>query len=144
MLNFSKLFTLDYWFFASTTPFYWVIPILLVFASLIVISIILKIVIKKKLVKDKMWKKLLKKLPFPFNVFGILGLILTFFRYEGVKYLGMRFLFLILFLSFVAWLGFKIFEFKVVYPRIECNYEEKLQTDKYKPVSKKKSKKKNR
>jgi len=140
MIDFSKFLNLNYWFSGTPTDFYWWKYVAAVFILLLIVGFVARILSKKKKL-GRSHRKLMLEIKTPFFIFGIIGLILTFFRYEGVKYLSIRFFFLLLLLSFVAWLAYTIFKIRVMYPRVECEYKGKEDENKYRPTSKKKKNK---
>jgi len=143
MLNLSEFLSWGYWFNSQVTEFHYVIPVTTIFMLLIIAAFVVKKLIKINL-KNKLSKKFLKDVPTALYIFGFTGLIFTFLRYEHVKYLSVRFWFLILLVAFIAWIAFHIFQFKVLYPQVECEYKSMQNVDKYRPSPKHKKGKKNK
>lgn len=136
MIQFSKFLQLSYWFSSTVQDFHWFYPVIISFGVLILVALIIQLVLKRVDFEDKNLRKILRELPTPLSVFGIIGLILSFFRYEQVRFLGMRFLFLALFIAFIVWVVYSVFKFKVLYPKIDHEYKKQQFVDKYRPKAK--------
>ncbi len=143
MIDFNSLLTWDYWLAPQPIDFNNVIPVTILFAFLLVLGFIGRRLLRTDL-KNKLIKKFLKGVPAGLYTFGFTGLILTFFRYQYVRYLSMRLWFLLLFVAFLAWIGFHIFKFRVLYPKVECEYKDAIDADRYRPHAKNKGNKKKR
>jgi hypothetical protein len=76
-----------------------------------------------------------------FNLFfylGITGLMLIFFRWQGVAYLGSRFFLLLLLIVFIIW-GIFIINFRLrIFPKELIKYFAKQKFEKYLPLKDKK------
>ena len=144
MPDFSKFISWNYW--TDSFPgmnFEYLIPTLIIFALIILVGILIQVRYSKKRVDKKLFKQM-SGVPGALYWFGGIGLLLTFFRYEGIQILSMRLFMLILFVAFVTWL----IRFRIKYRREFKNAPERVTEvkveDKYKPVAKKSKKKKKR
>ena len=107
-INLAKLFQADYIFesYPAATGLYLYFSI--IFGILIGLAIIFFFIIRRK---NKTYHKLQKRAFIFFTIIGLIGLLLTFFRFEQIPYLDSRFMFLCLGVTFVlwgAWIGFYI------------------------------------
>jgi len=140
MINFKEWLKLDYWFSEYATEFHLFKPILALFLLLIVVALILHFFIRKR-TENRLLKKFLIGFPQGLYIFGGVGLVLVFLRYEAIRYLSTRFMFLSLLLVFIIWFSYHVFKFKVMFPKVDCEYKKLEEINKYRPTAKKKKKK---
>lgn len=102
-MDFSKFLSLKYLFDARpATEFSFTYQFAVAFLALIVLAVLLQLTLR--FVKfDTLVKRYLKKAPLPLYLFGGIGLLLVFFRYENAPYLAMRLWLIILLLWFIYW-----------------------------------------
>lgn len=101
MFDFRKLIDLPYLFESKPSyQFEFLTAFIAVFTILFLVGILFSTL------------RPLRRLPWSGGIaqwlrwFGFLGLVLTFFRSQGIPYLSMRFLFYLLGFGFLLWLGF--------------------------------------
>ena len=107
-INLAKLFQADYIFELSPAATGLYLYLLIIFGILIGLAVIFFFILRRK---NKIYNKLQKRAFIFFTVIGIIGLLLTFFRFEQIPYLGGRLMFLCLTITFLlwgAWIGFYI------------------------------------
>lgn len=103
-----------------------------IFGTLAVLAIIFKI-FSRKFKNDWLKKNALNKM---FNlclVMGILGLLYTFFIYEGAALLSARFWLLIWLLTFLVWLFFNLRYLFIQIPKRKKEIVERKKFEKYLP-----------
>lgn len=82
--------------------FKFAIPVLIIFALMIIVAILIRWRMKRQDRQD--WQKIRANLVNLFLTTGIIGLILLFFRIEGISFFSARFWWVILLLVFLIWL----------------------------------------
>lgn len=98
--------------------------LIFVFGALILAGLILIFKTKKQ---DKIWKKYFAKIINLYLVTGFIGLVLIFFRFEGIPYLGSRLFLLLLGLIAIIWLINIIwYRYKILPKKILDNEKEKI------------------
>ncbi|MCL5406986.1 MAG: hypothetical protein M1429_00595 [Patescibacteria group bacterium] len=116
MINFEKFLTKSYIFEITPTTVGFYKYLAIVFGLFILTALILIVKSKRK---EEIWKNLYVKIINLLLFGGAFGLILIFFRYEGIPYLGSRLFLLILLLSLtfwtmtIVWYRFKILPYKI-------------------------------
>ena len=131
-MDFSKLITTGYWFDSNTDSDPKTIKILLLIFGFM--SLIGALTFFNKFI----YPKARNKIAYFFATIGLIGLLLTAFRYESIYVLGSRMFFLMLFIVWLIWLVFILIYFIKDYPmelRKIASYQ-KFQS--YLPKSKKK------
>lgn len=73
-----------------------------------------------------------------FTSVGLVGLLLTFFRREGIPYLSSRALLLVFLLATIVWLEIIVYYALVQYPKFKATLERQERFQKYLPHPKKK------
>jgi len=145
MTSFTEMLSLGYWFVdpgISQTLF--LKAILVAFAGLFIAGVILKLWFKKGDFHP-VKRKFLKPIPGSLMRWGLTGVLLALFRYEGAHYLSWRFWWLI----FAVWVVFIIIRrvrfVREEYPRRMQMYEQRNDGREWEVKAKeKKSKKKKR
>ena len=109
--------------------------LLVVFGAVLVAAIIFKI-IQKVTSGDSFYKSLLQKYFVVFLTLGLIGLALTWFRYERVYVLSARFWLLVWLIGLVVWLAFVLkYQLKTV-PRARTKLQKSKEFNKYLPKKK--------
>jgi len=129
-IDLTKLFRSDYIFEASPVASGLYLYFLIIFGIFIVLSVIFFFIARRK---DKTYHKLQKRAFIFFVVMGIIGLLLIFFRFEQIPYLGSRLMFLALVLTLIlwgCWIGFYVI-FKL--PKEKQKIFKKQKFNKYLP-----------
>lgn len=111
LMDIHKLFDLSY--LLVTQPpyqFKFLIPFSILFGLCLIAGIILSVA---KPLRSYYWSGPIAQW---LRWFGFVGLIFTFFRNEGILYLGMRIWFYVLGLGFLIWLGYIIRDLRMVTP----------------------------
>ncbi|MFA6436361.1 MAG: hypothetical protein WCW30_04480 [Candidatus Gracilibacteria bacterium] len=93
------------------------IPCLVLFLVLIVGSFYLESWIRRHPLRSSL-KLTLPHVGGHLRAFGIVGFVLLWIRYENLPFISMRFLLVLFFLSFLAYVGRCIYRFNVVLPKI--------------------------
>ena len=132
-INFQQIFSFEY-IFEKNPPFSSEFPYVVgVFTLLIVLAIFGWIWFGKKSEKLSLYRPLQIRF---FNIFfytGLAGLILSFFRYQQMVYLGSRFFILIVFVVFVLFLiSLLIYRFQTFPQKLKI-YQHKKNFEKYLP-----------
>ncbi len=132
MIDFQRL--IDFQYLLDPRPTYnfeftW--PVLIIFGIIFLAGIILATPIGKRFVWSNRIGQWLRWL-------GFLGLVLLFFRYQGIPFLSIRIYYYVLVLAFLAWLSVIIRDLKQV--KVKHSEEIKRQEtyDKYLPRPKRK------
>ncbi|MBM2820285.1 MAG: hypothetical protein HW405_45 [Candidatus Berkelbacteria bacterium] len=135
-IDLLKLLNTKYIFEISPEPISDYLYLSILFGLLIVIAFIFWFIYKRKRKQLDLFKAVQKSVFNPFFYTGIIGLILIFFRWQGMPYLGSRFFLLVLLLLFLFW-GTNIIYFRfVTFPKRIKEYQEKKNFNKYLPSSK--------
>jgi hypothetical protein len=138
LANLKILFTAPYLFNAN--PSYdmkFLIPLLSVFGFLILLGLILLVLAKKN--KKKKYKVILIATIYNWCLWvGFMGLLLLFFRYEGIAFVSMRFILLLWLIIAVLWGIYILIFYKKGYKKILKDHKEQIEKDKY--FAKKRSK----
>ena len=104
-----------------------------IFGFLIILAVIFWFIYGRPKKRIPIYAKLQSKV---FNLFcytGLIGLVLIFFRWQQIAYLGSRFFMLLLLLIFIIW-GIYIIYFRLkIVPKEIKKYQEKKQFEKYLP-----------
>lgn len=132
-MDLNKIFSLEFW--AITRPdelTQKTLIALLVFFGLFGLASIFFSLLRKKEKKGphaKLWQKLASLC----LTGALVGLVITFFRYERIPYLGAHFWFLLLPLGLLIW-GTFIFKYMLKdLPRIKKEHSDKKEFNKYLP-----------
>ncbi|PJE58079.1 MAG: hypothetical protein COU81_02660 [Candidatus Portnoybacteria bacterium CG10_big_fil_rev_8_21_14_0_10_36_7] len=106
-----------------------------IFGGLLIMALIIKLT-KKITHQDSFFKKLLQKYFVMLMTMSLLGLMLTWFRYERVYILSARFLLLVWFLGMAVWLVYILkYQFKVM-PQERIKLQKTQEFNKYLPKRK--------
>lgn len=105
-INLTKLFRADYIFEVSPAVIGLYLYFSIIFGILIVLAVIFFFLLRRK---NRIYHKLQKRVFIFFVTIGIIGLLLIFFRFEKITYLGSRLMFLVLMTTFVLWGGWIAF-----------------------------------
>lgn len=132
MSNFLKS---SFWFDRPVLPFnaniLWLIFIICLLA--IAAGIVSTYLRRKKLKNNKLALKTWKKLGQWLYSFGVVGLILIFFKQQMTPYLGMRFWFVLWLLAWLIWLIFIVKYIVIEIPIIKREQIKKQELEKYLP-----------
>ena len=79
-----------------------------------------------------------------FLTFGIVGLLLLFFRFETIPYLASRLLLYILVVAFIIWGGYLLFYLLIIFPRQMRHDRAEQLYSQYLPTNKKRRRQWNR
>jgi len=108
-IDLTKLFRADYIFELNPVATGLYLYFSIIFGILILLAVVFFFVSRRK---NKIYHTLQRRAFIFFTAIGIIGLLLTFFRFEQISYLGSRLMFLVLMVVFVlwgGWIGFYIF-----------------------------------
>jgi uncharacterized membrane protein YdcZ (DUF606 family) len=105
----------------------------LLYGLLIILAVVLGLLSKKKIIPIK---KLYRGIQNLFLYTGIIGLILIFFRWQGLPYLGSRLMVILLGLFFIVWLLLIILYRFFTLPKIIIEIQERENFEKYLPQKK--------
>ncbi len=109
--------------------------LMIFFSALLIMAIIIK-VITIKTTKDCFYKTLSQKYFVLLLTMSLIGIFLTWFRYERVYLLSARFLLLVWFVTFIAWLVYILkYQIKVV-PQEREKLQKTIEFNKYLPKRK--------
>lgn len=109
--------------------------LLVIFAALLLAALVLK-VLHHRTKKDCFHKTLLEKYMVMLMTMSMIGLFLTWFRYERAYLLSARFLLLIWFIGFMVWLFFIVkYQFKIM-PQERAKLQKTQEFNKYLPKRK--------
>lgn len=113
-INLGKYFQLSYIFEVNPTTDGWSWDVLIIFGTFVVLAAIIFFLFRNlKYNAQRQAKRYLFNL---FLTIGLVGILLWFFRIQQIPYIGGRFVFYLLGLTFVAWGGwilyFTIFKLK--------------------------------
>jgi len=131
MTNLGHLFQLSFWFnpepltLSATSGQI----MLVIFVALMVVGAIVRIRVRRH--KDRYVKKVGRRLSSFLSHMSVLGLLMTFFMYEGVAYLEMRFWFLLWVLLFVVWGLFLLRYARKTVPEMRAKFEARAAQMKY-------------
>ncbi len=129
--NIKILFTYPYLFNAN--PSYdikFVIPLLSVFGFLIILGLVLLVLARKN--KKKKYKAVLIATIYNWCFWvGFVGLLLLFFRHEGIAFISMRFILLLWLIISVLWGIYIIVFYKRGYKKILKEYKKEEEKKKY-------------
>lgn len=140
-MNISKFFDLSYLFeLQPGSSFRFMVPLIAFFLILAIGSFYLEKWIKKQPHK-KAITELLPKLSSRIRLFGILGFVLLFCRYENIPYFAMRIVLLAYLVGILVYVGRSIYKYKKHLPELLEKKEKKEIHFKYLPKSKKGKKK---
>ncbi|MBU0531164.1 MAG: hypothetical protein ABIG32_02165 [Candidatus Uhrbacteria bacterium] len=142
---FEPLFRASFWFAripAPLSPFF-VKALFAFFGIILILGAVVRIVASNRK-HDRLVKSIFDRVGSCLVSMGFLGVLLYFFSYQRIPFLGMRFWFLVWGVIFVAWLGWIVYyALKVVPKQRECLLN-RLEQMKYMPIGKKKKNKKRR
>lgn len=136
-IDLGKLFHSDY-LFTKTPPAdsdYRYLVIL--FGVLIVIAVSSWVYFAKKKKQLSLWGNIQGRV---FNLFlyiGIIGLVLIFFRWQEIPYVGSRFFLIILLVAFLLWAAYVMFYRFIIFKELLANNKKKEEFEKYLPSSRK-------
>jgi len=108
------------------------------FAVMIITGIIIRILGANRKKTHRKLAKLLKQIAVLLLTMGIIGVILYFFSYEEIRFLGARFWYTVWLLSTLIWTGVIVYYAKKKVPGMLIEEKEKLEREKYLPRRKKK------
>lgn len=129
-INLSKLLEASYIFEKTPAAKGLYLYLAIVFGLLLVLALILIIQLKKK---EKIYKKLHTKIINLLLFTGFLGLVLIFFRWQQIPYLGSRFFMLVLAGVVIIWLGVIYWYRFLILPKEIEKYEKQKIFEKYLP-----------
>ncbi len=132
-IDFKQFFSTDY-IFEKTPPFHRsFLYIVAIFVLFILLAFGSWFLLGQKNKKLPLYQPLQKGL---FNLFfytGLMGLILSFFRWQQLAYLGSRFFMIVLFLAFFLF-GLSILDYRFrMFPKLVKRYYERKNFEKYLP-----------
>lgn len=134
-IDLKKLLDTGYIFEKTPPPISDYLYLLGIFLLFILLSFVFSFLYGRKKKKIPIWGKMQKRI---FNLFfttGIVGLILIFFRWQQIAYLGSRFFMLILWLIFIVWgIAILCYRYLTLSKEIQKYYEKK-NFEKYLPTS---------
>lgn len=143
-MNIFQLFSPSYLFTIQPgSSFKFMVPLIAFFLILAIGSFYLEKWIKKQPHK-KAINELLPKLSSRIRLFGILGFVLLFCRYENIPYFAMRFVLLAYLIGILVYVGRSIYKYKKHLPELLEKKEKKEIHNKYLPKNKKGNKGKRR
>jgi len=132
-INFRQIFSLDYIFEKTPSSNSSYIYLAFLFGFLILLAVIAWIGYGRLKKKLPLWGKMQTRV---FNIFfyiGLTGLILIFFRWQAISYLGSRFFLALLLLVFIIW-GLYIIYFRlIILPKEMANFQTQKSFEKYLP-----------
>ena len=109
--------------------------LMIFFSALLIVAIVIKVIVKKT-TKDCFYKTLSQKYFVLLLTMSLIGIFLTWFRYERVYLLSARFLLLIWFVTFITWLVYILkYQIKVV-PQERIKLQKTREFNKYLPKHK--------
>ena len=143
-MNLLKLFSLGYLFTLQPgSEFKFMVPLIAFFLFLSIGSFYIE-----KWVSRQPHRKAIKELLPDFSkrirLFGIIGFLLLFARYENIPYFAMRIVLLLFLIGILVYVGRSLYKFKKHLPELLDKKEKKITHQKYLPKSKKKKSKKRR
>lgn len=131
----SNFFKFSFWFdvypLTFTTAILW--GLLGLCLAAVIISIIVRYYKSKKLTLSRLAGKALSKFCNWLLSFGLVGLLLTFFKQQRAPYLGMRVWLLLWAVAWLIWLAFIIKYVLITIPKIKKETEKKQEFEKYLP-----------
>lgn len=129
-INFQKFLDKDYIFEPSPPPTGLYQYLAVIFGLFLIAGVIIAAQTRRK---EEIYKKLFVRIVSLFLFTGTSGLILVFFRYEGIPYLGSRLLLLVLLAVFIIW-ALLVVRYKfLILPKEIRQYQKKKIFEKYLP-----------
>lgn len=141
-MNPTQLFNLDYLF--DPTPgdtFYYMVFFIILFLALILGSFYLESWIRKHPLRSAL-QSTLPHIGFHLRIFGMMGFVFLFVRYENMPYFSMRFLFVLYLLWIAVYVGMSLYRFKTTLPETIEEQHRLKKRAKYLPKKKTTKKKK--
>ena len=141
----EPLFRASFWFAripAPLSPFFEK-ALFAFFGIILILGAVVRIVASNRK-HDRFVKSIFDRVGTCLVSMGFVGVILYFFSYQRIPFLGMRFWFLVWGLFFVAWLGWILYYACKVVPKERQCLLNRMEQMKYMPIGKKKKKKKKR
>ena len=130
MINFNKLLVKSY-ILETTPPAVGLYKYLAIAFGIFILTAFILIVKSKN--KEEIWKSLYAKIINLLIFSGAFGLMLIFFRFEGIPYLGSRLFLLVLLLGLIIWSATIIwYRFKILPKKIK-EYQKRKAFEKYLP-----------
>lgn len=134
-------FLIDPSYYLSARPsigyFGWLMPLLVIFALMLVAGLYIKVVYGVYQRKHPYYQVLSNKIFSWLWTTGCLGLLYLFFRYEGIMFLSSRILLIILLIIFFYW-GYNIWFFaKKDFQQMKKQYHSNIEKKKYWPKKRK-------
>lgn len=129
-MTFYQIFSKDYLF--DPTPPYesnLYIPLLALFGLLLFWAILTRFMKKEQ-------KKLINRYYYSFITMGISGLIYLFSRYEGLPWLGSRFVLLVIISILIIWIIYNTITLLFYLPKYKKEIDTKKRYEKYLPKQK--------
>lgn len=136
-MDFSQLFTWNFWFALESTGLSAVYErgFFFLFALFVIFGSVSRILAKNKK-DDRFMVKAYKYVGQMFMTMGILGLLWFFGAYEQVYFFGARFWFLAWLIGLIVWIVWIVRYVKVKIPELKQDGVAKAETNKYLPKRK--------
>ena len=139
MFNFSKLLN---WQYLSNpyppTELAHKITFLIIAGSSILVTILMWLIFSRIEKKFQIYENIKFRLFYFFLFFGIISVILIFFRIEGVPFFSSRLFVLIFLFGFLIWLILILFYLWQKFPKELAKYQDKIRKERYLPQPKRK------
>lgn len=104
-MNLNLLLTSDYWFAIRPMAMSWKSAVLLTacFGLLVALSFAFRSVYRKLKKSDRFMSYVWRRMATASLVMGVFGLVMVFFRYQGVPLFGMRLWYIVWLVGAIAW-----------------------------------------
>jgi len=130
-IDLSKIFDPNLIFEASPDPQGFYLYIAIIYGLILVLAIILGVISRRN--PQSVYKKLRSKTIYLMLFVGLVGLMLTFFRWQAIPYIGSRLMVLALWIVAIAWLVEIIWYWLFILPQQKKLQQEKENFEKYLP-----------
>lgn len=135
-MDLSRLLSLQYYFTPLPDPNFRFAAFFIGLGILLILIGIFLQIYRRKFLKDEILKKILKRYPRFFNIFGILIILLTLIRIAGIQYLSMRVFWVIYGLLFLYYAFTRLMPFKGEYRERVQRLHSNVQKKRYLPHKK--------
>lgn len=137
-IDFRKLANIDYYFNGTKATFRFAPHLTIILSIFLVMGLIALIkLLRSKAPAHK--KRFLKRLSLLLFTSSVLGFVFLFLRYEGAKFLNMRFWWVLLLVSYFIWsIRLGLYYFRTL-PKLEEEYRVKILKSQYLPKKKKRA-----
>lgn len=137
MFNLQPLITASFWFARDPAPLLTINARLLfgVFALLFVLGVVVRVVARRRK-EDRLVTETFRRIGQLGVTMGLLGLLLFFFAYQEIPFLGMRVWFLLWGIGLLVWVGMVVRYATKIVPAERRRLSERTERNKYLPRAK--------